>query len=100
MILHLTLFRKYFDLINAGLKKEEYRNNTPFWQKRLSKQYDTIIFRNGYSKKSPMLKVECKGIEFNQEKNLFIIKLGEIIERSEKVEAIQESLTGTTLIMK
>ena len=34
-ILHLTLKRKWFDLIASGEKKEEYREIKPYWVARL-----------------------------------------------------------------
>ena len=33
--LTLPLKKKWFDLIKAGVKKEEYREIKPFWEKRL-----------------------------------------------------------------
>ena len=33
--LTLSLKRKWFDMIKAGVKKEEYREIKPFWEKRL-----------------------------------------------------------------
>jgi hypothetical protein len=35
MTLHLNLKKKWFDMIASGEKKEEYRNLTPYWTKRL-----------------------------------------------------------------
>lgn len=34
-ILHLNLKKKWFDLIDKGIKKEEYREIKPYWEKRL-----------------------------------------------------------------
>lgn len=34
-ILHLTLKKKWFDMILSGEKKEEYRDLKPYWAKRL-----------------------------------------------------------------
>ena len=34
-ILHLNLYRKYFDAILNGDKVIEYRDITPYWSKRL-----------------------------------------------------------------
>lgn len=31
----LSLKQEWFDLIKAGIKKEEYRELKPYWQKRL-----------------------------------------------------------------
>ena len=33
--LHLVLKRKWWDMIASGIKKEEYRDVTPYWAKRL-----------------------------------------------------------------
>ena len=64
-VLHLTLKKKWFDEIAAGVKKVEYRENKKYWNSRLDfKSYDVIIFRNGYSDSAPTLIVECRGIQF------------------------------------
>lgn len=84
-ILHLTLRRKWYDMILSGVKKEEYREIKPYWCKRLIydnmwqtiegnpviyksallhtfKHFDIIRFTNGYSKNAPTFDIECKGI--------------------------------------
>lgn len=97
-ILHLTLKKKWFDMIASGEKKEEYRELKPYWKNRLCvyphieaalpKSFDTIVFKNGYSATAPTLTVECVGIEIGKAKpewsdnwqgEVFIIKLGKII---------------------
>ena len=46
-ILHLNLFRKYFDAIFEGTKTIEYRKKTDYWKKRIeNREYDYIQFRN------------------------------------------------------
>ena len=51
MDLHLSLKRKWFEQIEAGIKPFEYRLNTPYWQKRIiGKTFDRIIFTWGYPK--------------------------------------------------
>lgn len=83
--LHLTLKKKWFDLILSGEKKEEYREIKDYWWKRLCtvgavkysmatifnngeqvdslfKDYTKIVFRNGYSKNAPEIHVKCLGI--------------------------------------
>lgn len=82
--LHLTLKKKWFDMILSGEKKEEYREFKHYWVSRLSvkypgavggdfmskhkdiayrwKEFDIIMFTNGYSKHAPKIYVECKGI--------------------------------------
>lgn len=113
-ILHLTLKKKWFDMIASGEKPEEYREIKPYWISRLVDgieqadekdigafywkvgyytmswpiDFDFIIFKNGYAKNSPQLKVECKYIVVDKpNKNwcdecpeyVFVIKLGKII---------------------
>ena len=109
--LHLTLKKKWFDMILSGEKKEEYRAVKDYWMKRLAgvkgcgtsynftilcnrqnkcKEYDYIFFKNGYAKDAPSMLIECKGIEVAQGKKkwgapdhrVFVIKLGEIIEHN------------------
>jgi len=88
-ILHLTLKKKWFDMIAFGVKKEEYREMKPYWHKRLlNKGYDVIRFRNGYAKDSPTLTVEYKGLESSlgiiewgapEKTPVYILKLGRIL---------------------
>ena len=82
--LHLTLYKEFFDKILSGGKTEEYRDKTEYWRKRLfegkePKKFDFIVFRNGYSKNAPEMKVEWKGLR--EDKERFAILLGEIVEK-------------------
>lgn len=78
-ILHLTLLKKWFDLIAIGKKTEEYRDIKPYWTKRLvGKEFDEIYFKNGYSKNAPFMRVEWKGMK--KEKGKYIIILGKVLE--------------------
>jgi hypothetical protein len=62
-ILHLTLKKKWFDMIASGQKNEEYREMKPYWSKRLiGIDYDVVRFRNGYSLSSPVVTLEYKGL--------------------------------------
>ena len=75
-ILHLNLFRKYFDQIASGYKIFEYRDKTDYWKKRIeNREYDIIKFRNGYSKNAPTMLVEYKGYTIGEE---YELKLGKI----------------------
>jgi len=101
-VLTMTLKKHWFDMIKAGVKKEEYREMKMYWIERLCeelgfedggivskfKQYDQIKFINGYGKDAPRFTIECLGIEIGHGKpewgaypdqNTFIIKLGTII---------------------
>lgn len=63
-ILHLTLYRKWFDLIAAGNKVVEYRRDSEYWHKRIfnddgrTKQFNVIHFRNGFGKHRPLMVAE------------------------------------------
>lgn len=71
-VLYLSLKKEWFDMIKSGEKKEEYREITPYWIKRLTgldsniyeistlimtgkpvpmKQYTHVHFTLGYPKK-------------------------------------------------
>jgi len=97
-ILHLTLKKKWFDLIASGDKKYEYRQDKPYWQARLvdpvttrGKEFDIVRFRNGYRKDAPTMDVECKDICFTSDKwwtpkhgeeftgNIIVITLGKVL---------------------
>ena len=79
-ILHLTLLKKWFDLITSGKKTKEFREVKPYWTKRLlGKSFDEIYFKNGYSKNAPFMSVECKGIK--KEKDNYVICLGKVLEK-------------------
>ncbi len=89
-ILHLTLKKQWFDMIASGVKKEEYREIKPYWNKRfLNKKYDVICFRNGYSKNAPKMLIELKGISSSlgiiewgapEKIPVYILRLGNILE--------------------
>ena len=86
-ILHLTLKRKWFDMIILGIKKEEYRDIKQYWNVRLNKEYNVVLFKNGYSKIAPECLIEIKNIKKgigNKEwgapnEEVYIIKLGKIL---------------------
>ena len=82
-ILHLNLFRKYFDQIASGYKIFEYRDKTDYWKKRIeNREYDIIKFRNGYAKNAPTMLVEYKGYSIGHTEvgEQYELKLGKIIE--------------------
>lgn len=103
-ILRLTLKKKWFDMIASGVKKEEYREIKRYWIQRLCNEveyetggswdgvvnkFDCVIFKNGYSKNAPSIKVEWLGMKVSEGKydwgaepgkEYFVIKLGEIIK--------------------
>jgi hypothetical protein len=60
--LHLTLEKKWFDLVVSGKKKYEFREIKPYWTTRLVKNnrihFDEIHFVHGYGKHRPFVRVE------------------------------------------
>lgn len=98
-ILHLSLKKQWFDMIKSGEKKEEYRDITPYWSKRLCNynpkenvyeiaNFNAVEFTLGYPAKDEYdkrIKFEIIGISIGHGKekwgaipniNYFIIKLG------------------------
>ena len=83
-------------MIASGEKKEEYREITPYWSKRISgKEYTHILFRNGYSKKARSLLVELLWVEVStgyyawgadRIQRYYVLRLGEIVERCDGVK--------------
>jgi hypothetical protein len=87
-VLHLTLKKKWFDMIASGEKKEEYREMKPYWRKRLVKDYDIIRFKNGYGKNVPTMDIEFKGVQSSlgiiewgapEKETVYILPLGKIL---------------------
>jgi hypothetical protein len=101
-ILHLTVKKKWFDMILSGEKKEEYREMKPYWQTRLVRNgywhsqavrnFAFIRFKNGYGKNARAMDVEFLGGEpadhgkaewggTGHPNRIFILKLGKILSR-------------------
>lgn len=82
-VLYLNLQREFFAAIAAGTKKTEYRDVTPFWDRKLAgRRYTRIYFRNGYKTDAPEMWVEFKGlriIDWNGTPQ-YAIALGRVIE--------------------
>ena len=70
--LKLTLKKEWFDLIEKGIKTEEYRELKAYWERRLyetpfiEKHFDLVEFTNGYSPKSPQITLEFLGLEIGK----------------------------------
>lgn len=98
-ILHLTLKKRWFDMILSGEKKEEYREDKRYWKRRFlvsgshppvfSDKPTVIRFTNGYGLDKPSFDITCLGLRYGwgkpewggQKDNLqFVIKLGQILE--------------------
>ena len=102
--LHLVLKRKWYDMIDSGIKTEEYREIKPYWEKRLldykslsdiddaphhfPRGYKKVVFCLGYQRNAPSMAFEVRDICFGKgkpewgaptDKEVFIIKLGKRI---------------------
>jgi hypothetical protein len=89
-ILHLTLKKKWFDMIASGEKREEYREIKPYWTRRIAEpgtDYDAVKFRNGYRPDSPTVTVELEGVFSGMgrpewgapNQRVYILRLGDIL---------------------
>ena len=97
--LHLVLKRKWWDMIESGEKKEEYRTQSDYWTKRLVdgeyygsdgldwyKPFENVCFHLGYTNTTMTFRIahiyQGYGVpEWGGGKErVFIISLGERIE--------------------
>lgn len=88
--LKLVLKKKWYDMIASGQKKEEYREITDYWIKRISgKEYKFVTFYLGYAKNRPSMTYEMRtpligfgilqwGAELG--KKYFVLRLGRRID--------------------
>jgi hypothetical protein len=82
-ILHLNLRREFFAQVAARTKRIEYREQKPYWRKRLEgRKYDVIQFRNGYATNAPEMLVEFRGLRhYGKGRNAYYaIRLGRILK--------------------
>lgn len=49
--LYLPLKKQWYEMIERGEKREEYREMKPYWQKRLTGRIDAVSFSYGYTKR-------------------------------------------------
>lgn len=99
-VLNLNVTKNWFDMIESGIKPEEYREIKEYWTKRLMssdgqfKQFDIVRFMNGMATDAPVTVREFKGIRIDIGKKewgakesilYYVISLGEKISE-EKIE--------------
>jgi hypothetical protein len=91
--LDLVLKAKWFDMIESGEKKEEYREIKPFWIRRLCgpygyRQYEQIRFSLGYAKNRKQMTFNCDEIKVgparpewsdNWQGDVFVVSIGKRI---------------------
>lgn len=83
--LHLILKAQWYNMIEQGIKKEEYREDKDYWKKRLCRyDYDAVCFHYGYTSRTMTFEIE--NLRFGtgnpewgakEGKRYFVIKLGE-----------------------
>ena len=105
IVLDLPLKKEWYEMIESGIKTEEYREIKPYWSKRFVGVDEPVIvehysddgcnvfgythvrFRYGYTKRTMLF--ELKGITIGvgnpewgapDDKEVFILKLGDRIE--------------------
>jgi hypothetical protein len=93
-ILHLTLKRRWFEMIASGIKREEYRELKQYWDKRLrGRSFMEVHFRNGYGANAPKMIVQVCGlymgfgrVEWGAPESgpVYVLRLGEIIQGPNK----------------
>ncbi|HRO75773.1 MAG TPA: ASCH domain-containing protein [Crocinitomicaceae bacterium] len=97
-ILHLTLTKKWFDMMVTGEKNIEVRKPSKWIMSRLeNKEYDVVKFTNGYGKDKPWFIAEYKGwryvkyceivhcsdaLAIHVPDNSIVIQLGKVIQKS------------------
>ena len=81
--LHLPLKKEWYDLIERGIKTEEYREIKPYWTKRLMKRYCQVQFTYGYTNRTMTFEIESITIDKGKSewgaetgKRYYVIKLG------------------------
>lgn len=81
-LLYLNIKKDPLLDILKGIKKTEYRKISPYYEKRLAKNYDAIFFRNGYSKNAPYIIIKILGVSIinRMNKKVYAIELGKILE--------------------
>ncbi len=95
-VLHLVLRYKWYDMIAAGIKKEEYRRMTPYWIKRLVqnatiegdtnvitfKPYTHVCFHRAYTSTTMLFELDGLGVGYGKpewgakDERTFILRLG------------------------
>lgn len=82
--LHLVLKSKWFEMIDSGVKKEEYRDIKDYWTKRLySKFFDVLVFHKGYTNTTMRFRLETITAGYGNPdwgapitRTVYILKLG------------------------
>lgn len=83
--LFLPLKKEWYNLIDDGIKLEEYREVKPYWSKRISREPSNVVFTYGYTRKRMSFHIESISIGYGRtdwgapKYEVYIIKLGKRI---------------------
>jgi len=95
--LHLTLYKKWFELMLSGEKNIEYRERKAYWYAKLGegrwKRYDKVKFVNGYGSNRPWMIRELLTVDFLIFDGLecYAIFLGKILKKG-NIKLVEEGL--------
>lgn len=93
-VLRLTLKKQPFEVMSIGEKDKEYRNPSMWLQSRLyyrpkiggctmsyfePREYDYVLFQNGYRKDSPLFLNEYKGFHINNTRSIYKYSNGLVV---------------------
>lgn len=69
-VIHLNLQKKWYDMIDNGVKLTEYRDLSDYWQKRLDKYCNNkdyaplyVVFKNGYARDARTMAFAVSSVE-------------------------------------
>lgn len=86
LCLYLSLKKEWFNLIDSGDKREEYREIKPYWEKRLlGKSYERVVFSYGYTRRRMCLELLSVSVGIGKHEwgapptPVFILELGKRI---------------------
>jgi len=84
--LDLILCHKWYDMIEAGIKREEYRRKSDYWNKRFKKySYKYVRFHRGYTNRTMLFELKRIKMGFGNkewgapDEEVYIIYLGELV---------------------
>lgn len=101
-VLRLPLSQPWYDKIYEGIKPEEYRDQKAYYDSRLLikgefKEFDYILFVNGYGAHRPHMLVEWKGTSLDRGKEewgavkdvvYYVLHLGKVVYESSKITTL------------
>lgn len=84
--LDLVLRYKWYDMIESGIKREEYREISGYWKERIGKfSYSRVRFHRGYTSRTLTFELENIKVGIGNPDwgapnyNVYILKLGKLV---------------------